>query len=306
MKIIHSLTKLLELPHPIVLTLGNFDGVHRGHQALLHRMKELSGAEGTCAVLTFANHPSQILRPNKAIPLLCTEHHKSVLLERHGVDLLFFLQFTKELSEQSATQFLAHLRQTIPFSFLVLGYDARLGKNREGDPETLQAISEDLSFALEYLEPIEIEGEPLSSTRIRNAIHSGDLDLAESFLGRKVSFYSKVHAGAKQGREIGFPTANLEIEGLVLPPFGVYAITLLRQGKSYPGIANLGVAPTLQENRAPLLEAHLFNFSHDLYEQEVEVVLHRFLRPEKKFPSLDALKAQIHQDIIQAKEALAF
>jgi riboflavin kinase/FMN adenylyltransferase len=304
-KTIHALSEFPSVSHPIALTIGNFDGVHRGHQALLHRLHALAGSSGTRAVIAFRNHPSQVLRPGREVPLLCTEHHKAMLLERHGVDLLLYLTFDQKLSQQSPTHFLAQLHQAIPFTYLVLGYDARFGKNREGTPEAVRLIAEDLGFIVEYLEPIEIDGAPLSSTRIREAIHSGHLEQAELFLGRKVSFYSKVHAGAGQGRNIGYPTANLEITDLILPPYGVYVITLTHHGITYPGVANLGLAPTIQEQRHPVLEAHLFNFSHDLYEQEVEVTLHQFLRPEQRFPSIDALKAQIAQDIQKAKECFS-
>ncbi len=277
------------MPH--TLTIGFFDGVHLGHQALLSRAD-------TC--VTFSGHPSSTLHPEEPLPLITSHAHRLALIKPYVQDI-HILDFTTDLATQDPKTFLTSLP---PFDHLLLGHDARLGKDRSGTPEVLQEIATAHNFILEYLPPVLIDNAPVSSSRIRLALREGDLVLAEELLGRPYSIMGTVLRGAGHGDKIGYPTANLDLTGLSHPPFGVYAITLTADHADHPGIANLGVAPTLQHNRKPLLEAHLFDVDHNLYDKTVEVTLHTYLRPEQKFNSPEALKAQIAQDITRTKSIL--
>jgi riboflavin kinase/FMN adenylyltransferase len=292
MQIFRTLEDEHSLDENLVLTLGNFDALHLGHQALLQKMKE----QGKPAVLTFSNHPSTILSHSPK-PSLLSLPHKLHLLESYGVEKTFLLPFTEELSKQTAEEFIISIRKEIPFSHLILGYDAKIGHKREGDESTLRKIALKCGFRLEYLLPTTFEGQPVSSSLIRLSLQEGDLKKVSSLLGRPYSIYGKVEKGAGKGRAIGFRTMNLVVEGLCLPPLGVWAVSLTYQGIDYQGIANLGLAPTLRQTLSPLLEVHIPGFQEEIYDQAVNVEFLRFLRPEKKFCSLEDLKNQIASDI---------
>lgn len=288
--------------HHIALTIGMFDGVHVGHQTILQRVKE---AEKLSVCLTFSNHPASVLSPQHPIPLLSTPRQKERLIAALGIHVLFMIPFTTEFANQKAEAFLRDLHQLIPFTRLILGYDAHIGNQRAGTPEVVRTVGSRVGFEVEYLEPVLIDGSPVSSRRIREALTVGEIQQAQRLLGRLVSFYARVHKGSGYGKKIGYPTANLDIQGICRPPFGVYAVTVRLKDRVVAGVANLGVAPTLQQNRVPTLEVHLFDVSLDLYEQEVEVVLHHFLRPERRFEHAEALKTQINHDIQEAKRLLS-
>lgn len=290
MQIFHSIEEV-EADN-LVLTLGNFDALHLGHQALFKKMSQL----GEPALLTFSNHPATILKTTPKPPLLSLPH-KLHLLENYGVKKTFLLPFTKELSKQSAEEFLTTLHKKVPFSHLLLGYDARIGHKREGDQTVVQAIADHLGFGLEYLPPVLWEKEPVSSSRIRLALQQGDLACVFALLGRPYSIYGEVVEGAGKGRAIGFRTMNLKVDGLCLPPLGVWAVSLNYRGMQYQGIANLGLAPTVRETLRPLLEVHIPGFDQEIYGESVNVHFIRFLRSEKKFLSLEELKNQIVSDI---------
>lgn len=290
--------EIASYPDIEALTIGFFDGVHAGHQVVLKNLKRPS------ACLTFTNHPSTLFTPKDPTPLICTTEQRVHLLEQAGIDLLILLDFTRELSEQSAKTFLLNIRKQIPFKHLVLGHDAHIGHKREGTVEVISNIAKNEGFHLEYVDPILYNDKPISSTEIRNAIKQGNLDLTKTLLGRPLSYLGPVIEGPHIGREVGYPTANMPLPNLVLPPFGVYAITLTLEEKTYTGVANIGVAPTLHEHRGPMLEVYLFNFNQPIYGRHIEVTLHHFIRPEKKFPSKEALKTQIASDILTAKQKL--
>lgn len=293
---IKALSEAPPLSPPIALTIGSFDGLHLGHRAVVEAVKK----RGRSVVVTFQNHPSELTRPERPIERLCSQHHQIDLFEEAEIDLLCLLPFTQELMGWSARTFLERIRASIPFSHLVLGHDARFGHRREGGPEVVRPLGEELGFSVDYLPPVEIDGAPVSSGRIRERIHHGDLEGAARLLGRTLSYYARVDVGAGHGRKIGFPTANLDIGSLCSPPFGVYGVSMRHGDHLYPGVANFGVAPTLHEGRAPLFEVHLFTFAGELYEAEVELILHCFLRPERRFESIEELQKQIAIDIDQA------
>jgi riboflavin kinase/FMN adenylyltransferase len=306
MNVAYSLPSPSSHAAPCALTIGNFDGVHTGHQTLLKKTVQLGQQEAQKpAVFSFSNHPSTILKPGQPVLSLCTLEHKLRLLEAAGIEQLFLIPFTKELSCLSAEQFLRNLHAGIHFSNLILGYDAQLGKDRQGDRIAVETLSRQIGFQVFYLPEHAIDGEPVSSTRIRRHIQKGELDKASKLLGRPYSIYARVKKGAGRGKALGIHTANLSVEGLCLPPLGVYAVQLVHNGCSYPAVANLGIAPTFGTNKAPLLEVHVWDQELELYGELVEVLFHTYLRPEKQFETPEQLKAQIQQDIFQAQILLA-
>lgn len=303
MKIAYNLPDTPETTFLFILTIGNFDGVHLGHIALLDRVKAIAKEKkALTAILTFANHPSTILSPNQPTPLLCTLNHKIRLLQEQNIDRLFVLPFTREFSEQTVETFLNIVKTAIPFNTLILGNDATLGKNREGDRESVSRLSKSLNFEVIYLPDTSIDGERISSSKIRDLIHQGKLLEAAKFLGRKFSIYAPVISGTGRGSKIGFPTANIDIAGLCLPPLGVYAVTMKYGGHDFFGVANLGYAPTLRKDNKPIFEVHLFDHTTNLYGENVEVTFDHFIRPEQRFDGIDQLKLQIAKDIQSAAQ----
>lgn len=306
MKIIRSLTDIEDIQVPVALTIGNFDGIHLGHQTVINKLKAVAKSDKIPSTLiTFENHPAEILRPGQTILRLCTLKHRLKLLEEARIDVTVLLTFTQELAEQTAEAFIDTLQNAIPFSHLVLGHDARVGKDRQGDRHKIIELAKHHHFSVEYLEPFTYQGLPVSSSKIRETIQKGDFDLAEKLLGRKYSIYSMVKTGLGHGKKIGFPTANIDVSGLALPLYGVYAVKLVTNGNSFPGVANLGIAPTIRQENKPILEVHLFNSQEELYGKNVEVVFYKYLRPEMKFDSIDNLKKQIATDVEKAKLLLA-
>lgn len=302
MQILTSLPNFSPNSPSYVLTIGNFDGVHLGHKSVLSQViNRASQTLSLSAALTFSNHPANIIRPESPIPLLCTIEHKIELLKQEAIDLLIFIPFTQDLANQSAETFLSHVKKALPFQTLILGNDATLGKNREGDQKKIEIISKKLDFNIEYLSDYSINGIRVSSSKIREYIAQGNFARAEQMLGRPFSIYAPIAKGAGRGSQIGFPTANIGVDNLCLPPLGVYAVTLKHLEKEFLGVANLGMAPTLRSNHKIILEVHLFDQIFNLYGESVEVFFNKYIRPEKKFDNLELLKAQIQKDIQTAK-----
>lgn len=306
-QVVDSLEASPKLGRPAVLTIGNFDGVHLGHQAVIQKALT-SGKEHhlPVVVLTFRNHPSTVLKPDNHIIPLSSPEHKLKLIEALGVDLIVAMAFTKELADQSVETFLNHVRHAIPFSHIVLGHDACIGKNREGNKHTVQGLAKLWGFDVLYLEPLQNHGMTVSSTRVRQALQKGHLDEAEGLLGRRPSYFGKIVPGLAIGRKIGFPTFNLDVADLCLPPLGVYAVTVTTNSGRFEGIANLGMAPTVRADGRVLLETYLFDYPEGRSEKFIEVSLHAFIRPEAKFDTVDALKQQVAKDITQARLVLRF
>lgn len=264
MKIIRTLSTTVSRFKQAVLTIGNFDGVHRGHQAVLNRVKEISrNSDQLSCVFTFDNDPSEVLHPGNRKSRLCSLDHKIHLLEQAGIDLLLLLSFTPEFSQQSAEDFLLKLHTALPFSSLVLGYDAALGRNREGDRERVGACAQSLGFNLEYIDQFYYEGIAVSSTVLRRVILQGDLDQAEKLLSRKYSIYGR--ALLCQDVQGNHTAISLNISGLCLPPSGIYPINLLYDKKLLKGEAHLG---TSQES----LRVIIFGKHLELASQYVEVI----------------------------------
>ncbi|MCB1118436.1 MAG: bifunctional riboflavin kinase/FAD synthetase [Chlamydiia bacterium] len=294
MKIHQSLQSALR--KHCVLTIGAFDGLHLGHQSIFRRLKECADKTST-AVITFSNHPKTLFNPDQPVYRLVSLEQKIALFAQLGVDDLYLVPFTRELSEQSPKAFLSNLMQQLPFSHLILGHDAHVGYARSGGPAQLKPLANKLNFHLEYLPLLCHDDKTISSSAIRTALRLGDLATVEAYLGRPYSVVGPVLKGAGRGKHLGFPTANLDPSDWCLPPIGVYETEVILGNQRYPSLTNIGHAPTVATQRQLVLETHIPNHSHDLYGQNLNIIFKSFLRPEKKFPSIEALQAQIREDI---------
>jgi riboflavin kinase / FMN adenylyltransferase len=318
MRLIDGLDALLELdlvgiygdtpPSHSVVAVGVFDGVHLGHQRLLHELLELSSALGGMpTVVTFANHPDQVLH-GQAPPPLTSVPHRLRLLRRAGVARLVLLQFEPRLQQLSARAFAEQLLVgKLRTRGLLLGYDSALGKDREGTPQRFRELGQQLGFEVRIGAPFEVDGKPVSSTAIRAAILAGDLALAHRYLGRFPGTIGTVVHGDGRGRSLGAPTANLVLQPGALPPHGVYAVEAIVDGTVHRAVANLGVRPTFAapaNTPEPRLEVHLLDWHGDLYGRELEVTFRQRLRPEQRFASAAELQAQIAADVVAARAAL--
>ena len=299
MKIYQQLTDF-HPPHFSVVTSGTFDGVHLGHQKILRRLQELATRkQGETVLLTYWPHPRLILQPDdKSLRLLTTLSEKVKLLEEMGVDHLIILPFTKELSQMSSEEFIRDiLVDKIQTKTLVIGYDHKFGKNREGSFEYLQSHSHLFGFAIEEISRQDVDDLGVSSTKIRTALAQGDIATANKYLGRPYDLSGQVVKGQQIGRSLGFPTANIHIaeDYKLLPRDGAYAVHAEVHSIRYKAILNIGDRPTV-DGQKKTIEAHLIDFEGDLYGQELRVYFQEFLREEKKFESLDALKNQLVVD----------
>jgi len=287
-----------------VVAVGVFDGVHLGHHRLLHQLLEMASAlQAMPTVVTFENHPDQMLRGD-APPPLCSVAHRLRLLRRAGVLRLALLRFEPQLQQMTARQFAeVVLLRGLRARGLLLGYDSAMGRDREGTPARFAELGEELGFEVRTGEPFEVGGEPISSTRIRDAIASGDLTGARRCLGRFPGALGTVVHGDARGRTLGFPTANLALQPGALPPTGVYAVEAVVDGETYAAVANLGERPTFEAS-GPSLEVHLLDYDGDLYGRELEVSFRVLLRDERRFEGPDQLKAQIARDVEAARQNL--
>ena len=302
-----------EKPDPgATVTLGIFDGVHLGHQAILRELRSWAEAEGTPAgVVTFAQHPRKVI-DGRAPDLLTSLEHRLALFQRAGVDFTWVLDFTRDLGRLSAEAFArTYLVEGLGIRGLYLGFDSRFGHDRIGvDSPELPGLAERCGFALRMAKPVlAVDGQPISSTRIREAIWNGSLDEAEALLGRRVSVFGSVKHGNALGRRLGYATANLDLGREVRPPFGVYATLAEVRGQAYGSITNVGYRPTVtkpEQGQKPdlLLETHLFDFTGDLYGQQMEVHFVKKLRDERRFSDVEALVEQIRRDEENAREIL--
>ena len=288
------------------LALGMFDGVHIGHQAVITRAVAAAARSGGVAgVVTFDPHPERLLAPDKAASaVLTTLAHKGRIVEQLGAGLFVPVHFDAALAQLEAEEFFRQLLAA-PIRTLAVGEDWRFGRGRRGDVEFLRARAVAAGFELATVAPVMVDGERVSSTRIRQAVRDGSLEAAARMLGRPYAVSGKVVEGRKLGRQLGFATANVAIGEELTPPDGVWAVRVaVVGGEVRPGVANLGVRPTVDGSNR-VLEVHLFDFSGDLYGREIEVTFVRFLRPEQRFASLDLLRGQIAVDAATACQWLA-
>ena len=290
---------------PVFLAIGVFDGVHRGHQAVISTSADHArAANGTPVVVTFDPHPEKVLRPQAAPHLLSATQHKIALIRALGVEHLLIISFDKQFAATEPEDFVQKLTAySKPLREICVGHEWSFGKNRRGNLDLLKKLGANFAFDVVGIPPVAINGAVVSSTAIREAIEKGDFAKAAEMLGREYTILGTVTRGDNLGKKIGFPTANLSAHSEQFPPNGVYAAEARIDGELHRGVINLGVRPTVSGGRSErVLEIHLFDFNHDIYGRDVEVRFLRFLRPEKKFENLDALVQQIRQDAEQARQ----
>ena len=308
MIILKAIEELASLKGPIVLAAGTFDGVHLGHQALIRRaMYEAASCGGTAVVMTFDRHPAVLLRPEKAPKLLTRNHEKIPLLVEMGVPALLMLPFTSDLAAVSARDFIASLVDSAsPLRAICVGSQWSYGRGGEGNVSGLRELGAEWNFEVIQIDPVSAGDDPISSTRIRAAISSGNLTEAATCLGHPFLLSGTVITGAGLGSKIGFPTANLYVDGMQLPPNGVYAAKVRQGESSLSGVCNIGLRPTVDDSAVtPVVEVHLFDFSADLVGEELSLEFVKFLRPEQKFSGIEVLKRQISRDCADARKTLS-
>ena len=290
-----------------IIALGNFDGFHLGHQAVAGEAIAWARAEGRPAIIaTFDPHPVRYFAPDAPPFRLTTLDQRSELFEAAGADAMLVFAFDKELASTSAEDFVRELLVgRLGAAGVVTGEDFTFGKGRGGNVALLAEFGATLGLRSRAVGPVSEDGAVVSSSRIRDALRSGDCGEATHLLTRPFAIRGVVEHGAKLGRSIGYPTANLRLGNYLRPAYGIYAVTgLLPDGKVVHGAANLGIRPSF-DPPIELLEPYFFDFSGDLYGQEIEVALHHYLRPEAKFDSLDELTAQMEQDCLTARKLLS-
>src|SRR6266581_977949 len=307
MEILQSISDLSKLSGPLFLAIGVFDGVHLGHQAVISTSAEHArAANGTPVVVTFDPHPEKILRPQAAPHLLTATPHKIALIRGLGVAHLLIITFDKEFAATEPEDFVQQLvKHSKPLREICVGHQWSFGKNRRGNLELLQKLGTEFDFNVIGIPPVTINGEVVSSTTIRQAVEVGDLQKAAEMLGREYTILGTVVRGDDLGKKIGFPTANLSAHNEQFPPNGVYFAEAMLDGVIYPGVLNLGYRPTVSSEKDRVLEIHLFDFDRDIYGSDLEVRFVRYLRPEKKFESVDMLARQIALDVKQARDLAA-
>jgi len=299
------------LRRPIV-TIGNFDGIHLGHRAILKtvvdRAKDL---DGEAVVYTFDPHPRKVLRPEKAPALLTTLEQKLELLEEAGVDVVIVEPFTMEFASTGADEFVCALHERIQPVEVYVGYDFHFGREREGSMRMLTEMGPRLGFSVTIIPEVTMEDGDVNSTRIRQLLAEGDAERAERMLGRPFTIRGSVVRGDERGRTIGFPTANLAPENEILPAAGVYAGALRTldagdppAGARMPAVINVGLRPTFEDAHGLVAEAHLIDWSGDLYGRRVEIAFAAWLRAERRFPGVDALREQIARDVEEGRRRL--
>lgn len=307
MKIYHTLDDFTRLPYAVV-TSGTFDGVHLGHQKILLRLKEVAERNrGETVVITFWPHPRLVLKPDdQSLRLLNTFEEKAELLKAQGIQHLLRIPFTKEFSQISSIDFIRNiLVDQIGTRKLVIGYDHRFGKNREGSFEELKANGPRYGFDVEEIPRQDIDHIGVSSSQIRKWLDEGNVVGAHTLLGKSYSITGRVVKGNRLGRVLGFPTANIDVDShyKLIPSPGIYAAYVTHAGLQYKSMLYVGTRPTI-EGAGPSIEVNIFNFDRDIYGEELRVSFEKLLRLDSKFKDLEALKNQLHKDKEEAMKAL--
>ncbi len=298
---IHTNLKSFNATNPVV-TIGTFDGVHLGHQKVISRLKEIAKKyDGESVIFTFYPHPRLVTSATETnLRLLTTLEEKTALFEKFGIDHLIVYPFNKAFSKLTYTEFVKNiLVEKIDTHCLVVGYDHKFGRNREGGFEYLKKCAKKLNFEVEKLDALSLEEENVSSTKIREALQSGDIKKANSYFGYEFSLSGTVITGNQVGRKIGFPTANIETSDKhkIIPGYGVYVVKVIVNNENYSGMLNIGSRPTFNnnaDNRS--IEVNIFEFSDDIYKQEITLVFIDKIRNEKKFEGVEKLKEQLIKD----------
>lgn len=302
MKIFKGIDELGAFKNSVV-TIGTFDGAHKGHQKILSRLNDRAKeTQGESILFTFYPHPRMIVFPeNHNLKLLQTIDEKIESLASFGLDNLIIYPFTKEFSRLTAFEFVRDiLVEKLKVKTLVIGYDHQFGRNREGDLEFLKETAKIFDFDVEEISAEEVQEVNVSSTKIRQSLNNGNIERANEFLGRPFLCTGRVVEGKRLGRELGFPTLNIEVnnEHKILPKDGVYAVNVQIKDEHFEGMMNIGQNPTVQKNteQEKKLEVHIFDFDKEVYGAEVKVFFQKFIRDEKTFSNLEELKSQLIQD----------
>jgi len=305
MNVIHAAADLNPGPGGVCLAIGVFDGVHLGHQRVIGRAGQAARQHGAISVVvTFDRHPNAVVAPQNVPPLIYPLWKKLRVIASLGLDAACVIHFDKPFSEISGEQFIRGLaRDFKAIRGICVGETFRFGRGRSGDVALLKALGGELGFALQALPDVSLDGQPVSSTRIREAVRAVQFDLAGQMLGRTYTLCGPVVAGARLGRKLGYPTANLDVAGTLVPPAGVYAAEARWGAETHRAAVNIGRRPTLYSSEGGLsVEAHLLDFAGDIYGQEIELTFLKQLREERQFPSAAALQQQIERDVAAARK----
>jgi len=308
MEIIQGIDRLKAPFKNAVATLGNFDGVHLGHQKIFERVKEESKRlNGQGVVITFEPHPLKILSPGRCPPLLTPFRKKMVLLEKSGIEFVLCIEFSKPFSEISPSEFVRTiLIDKVGTRKVIVGYNYHFGKGKGGDVKTLKKLCDPCHVEVEVVEAMRVDDTTVSSSKIRELIREGRVENASKLLGRDYPIIGKVIVGAKRGQALGFPTANLEISDELYPRKGVYAVEVAWDRRTFNGVANVGVNPTFSAKKGEKelfsLEVYILQFNQDIYGEEIQVNFKRRIRDEVRFDSPSRLIEQIRKDIHWARE----
>jgi len=305
MRIIRGTKNITDpIPYP-VMAIGNFDGVHVGHQTLFRKAAELALThEGTSIAFTFEPHPLKIIAPENVPPMLTHFKKKMELIESFGINMVICADFTRKFADQQPRDFSKNiLFEKIAVKEVVVGFDYAFGRGREGTIPYLKKMGEEFGFQVHVVEPFKLDGHTVSSSHVRELIEAGQVETASQFLGRDYSIIGPVITGYKTGQAIGFPTANIDTSKVQIPSTGVYAVRITYQNESYDAVANIGFNPTFNRDRLSV-EVHIFDFNKVIYHKEIEVQFIARIRSEITFKSADDLVVQIKQDIDKSKNIL--
>ena len=308
MKVYRSLEQLPVFTKAVI-TIGTFDGVHLGHQQIIKQLlQEAKATDGESVLISFYPHPRKILQPERNIAQLTTLEERIELLKQQGLDNLVVVQFNKKFSKQTAQQYIKDfLVDLFHPSLIIIGYDHKYGNNREGDYLLLEEMGETYNYVVEEIPQQVLNEVAVSSTKIRDALQKGNIEMANQLLGYSYFFKGYVIEGNKLGRKLGFPTANLQMEDpdKLVPANGVYAVEAQIEGESriLKGMMNIGIRPTV-DGTARVIEVNLFDFDEDIYNRHLKVFVKHYLRDEQKFDGLEKLTEQLHKDKIKSIELL--
>ncbi len=303
MKIFNDLAEIGNT-EPAAIALGNFDGVHMGHRKLIEETVGKAAREGIkAAVFTFSNHPRNLIAGRTVVKNILYSEEKERIIEELGVDYMFNLKFTREICDMTPEDFVRELLvDTFKARHVYCGFNYNFGSMARGNVETLRRMGRELGFETHIIDPVEVDGNLVSSTYIRGLIETGQMKKCRRFMGEYYSIGGEVVVGNKLGRTIGFPTSNLVIdETMVTPPNGVYVTYCIYNGVKYPSVTNVGVKPTIGEYNKNV-ETHIFNFDKELYGKRIMVQFLEKTRDEKRFPSVDKLAEQIKKDCLKARK----
>ena len=305
MEIIRGIENLLPPPRRPVVTLGNFDGVHLGHQKIFQEVTRQAKEAGLPSIiLTFDPHPAKVLNPGEPLPLIMPLKRRLEVIASFGIDLAVIIKFTPEFSRLTAREFVAGvLWEKVQPRLVLVGYNFNFGKGREGTPQLLKSLGEELGFEVEIVEPVCLGKLMVSSSEVRRAVEAGEVDRANDMLGRPFQLTGPVIKGKGLGKGLGFPTANIAWDNELIPKEGVYACLVEYRGATYKGVVNIGTAPTVKGDELSV-EVHLLNFKGEIYREELKLSFIKRLRDEGRFESIAALREQIKRDIERAEEIL--